>query len=75
MEQAGKMQGEYQIVGMRLFLGKDKGFAAPCQGLLSIAEHPQRPGRPGEARNSRISPTTESQGTTLLGIIEGNSLL
>src|SRR5262249_45101547 len=68
-------QGEIQAPRMRHPLPQRDRLAAPGQRLVRIPKPPQSPARTGEAYDARVSPTTESQVTALLEIIESNPLL
>ena len=46
-----------------------------CQGLVRIAEHPQRQGGMDETGDANIMPVERPQGAVLLGVIEGDPLL
>jgi len=56
-------------------MGQCHGLVAPLQGVLGIAQPPQRHGAIGAAGHAGVLAIAEGMDTVLLGVIEDNPLL
>src|SRR5262249_30760142 len=61
--------------GVRQLLGEGEGFVDSPQGLVRIAEIPQRPGSKGEAVHPGVIAIQKGVGAMLLGMVERHPLL
>jgi hypothetical protein len=75
MQQGCIVKSRRQADGVRQLLGQGESLVAPGEGLVWIAEQPQRPGHVGEAPDPEVQAITEGQCAVLLGSIEGQPLL
>src|SRR5262249_44001959 len=75
MEPGSKGEGKSEAKGVRQLLGEGERIVDTSQGLLRIAEIPQRPGSKGEAVHPGVIAIEKGVGAILLGIVERNALL
>jgi hypothetical protein len=76
MEPCRKNQGKPQVEWIRKLLSQGERRVTSLQGLIRIAQKPQRPGRIAEARHPGVCPSVEkSQETVLVQIVERTALL
>ena len=75
MEPGSKDEGKGEAKGVRQLLGEGERVVDAPQGLVWIAEIPQRPGPKGEAVHPGVIAIQKGVGAMLLGMVERHALL
>ncbi len=74
-ESTSHAQGKAQGKGVIQLVSQRQRLPAPLQGLIRIAEEPQRPGRPRQRGYAKVLRQGKRQGRVLLRIVEGDDVL
>src|SRR2546428_1785097 len=75
MEPGGKGEGKGEAKGMRQLLGEGERVVDSPQGLVRIAEIPQRPGSKRETVHPGVIAIQKGVGAMLQGMVERHALL